>query len=99
MRRLAGGIVVTGLVTGLAGEPLVITESQFLYRKLLVAPNDDAARLAHDNLLPWLAVETVAAIATVGFVLLVLRLLYARVLRQRIVAGLDRSPATGSSRG
>jgi hypothetical protein len=98
MRMLAWGIVVAGLVTGLAGQLMVIIESELLYRKLLVAPNDETARLAHDSLSLWPAVQIGAAIATVGFLLLVLRLLRARLLRRRIFARLVGSTATGSSR-
>jgi hypothetical protein len=76
MRRLAWGLVVTGLVTGLAGELLVIMQNE------LMAP---------DDLSLWPAVGIGAAIATFGVLLLVFRPLYARLLRQRIFAGLVRS--------
>ena len=92
MRRLAWGLVVAGLVTGLAGELLVIIiQDELVYRELLVAPSDDAVRLAQDRLLLWLAVGIGTAIAAFGLLLLGLRPLCARLLRLRIFAGLVRS--------
>jgi hypothetical protein len=84
MRRLAWGLVVAGLVIGLAGELLVIIENELLHSGLLVAPTDDAVRLAQDNLSLWLVVGIGTAIAAFGLLLLVLRPLCARLLRRRI---------------
>jgi len=92
MRRLAWGLVVAGLVTGLAGELLVIIiQDELVYRELLVAPSDDAVRLAQDRLSLWPAVGIGTAIAAFGVLLLGLRPLCARLLRLGIFAGLVRS--------
>ena len=70
MRRLAWGLVITGLVSGLAGELLVIIQNE------------------QDNLSLWPAVGIGTAIAASGLLLLVLRPLYAHLLRRRNFAGL-----------
>jgi hypothetical protein len=88
MRRLAWGLVVVGLVTGLAGELLVIIHNELVHRELPVPPSDDAVRLAQDNLSLWPAVGIGTAIAAFGLLLLVLRPLHARLLRRRNFAGL-----------
>jgi hypothetical protein len=89
VRRLAWGLVVTGLVIGLAGEILVIGQ-ELLYGDPLPAPGDDAVRLrlAQDHLWLWPAVMFGAAMAALGLLLLVL---YAHLLRQRILAELVRT--------
>ena len=94
VRRLAWGLVVTGLVIGLAGEILVIGQ-ELLYGDLPAAPGYDAVRLrlAQDHLWLWPAVMFGAAMAALGFLLLVL---YAHLLRRRILAEMVRSTRDGS---
>jgi hypothetical protein len=97
MRRLAWGLVITGLVIGLAGEFLVIAQHELLHRELLVAPTDISVTLAQDNLSLWQAVGIGTAVAAFGLLLLVVRPLYARLFRRRIFAGLVGSTRDGSS--
>jgi hypothetical protein len=91
MRRLAWGIVVTGLLTGLAGEFLAIIQSELLYRALPLAPNDEALRLAHADLSIWPAVGLGTAVAAVGLLLLGLRASCASLVRLRLFVGLVHS--------
>jgi hypothetical protein len=85
VRSFAWGLVVTGLVIGLAGEILVI-ENELVSRELPGA--DEPVSL-------WPVVGVGAAIATLGLLFLVLRPLYARLLRRRLLAGLVKITRNG----
>ena len=99
--RAAGGVARAegDFVLGVAevapdDSPTIFGESSSA-RGLLVAPNDDAVRLAQDNLSLWLVVGIGTAIAAFGLLLLVLRPLCARLLRRRIFAGRAGSTRDG----
>jgi len=89
LRRLAWGLVVTGLVIGEAGDILLI-DNEILRGDLPVA---------QDHLWRWQALEIGTAMAGLGLLLLVLLSLYARLLRRRILAEPVKSTRDGFGEG
>jgi len=87
VRSVAWGLVVTGLMIGSIGEILVI-ENELVSGEVPGAPSD----AAQGNLSLWPVVGIGSAIAAFGLLLLVLGPLYARLIRRRILAGLEDYP-------